>query len=158
LLPDPRLDRVWLSPACAGEATALRAIGAEVVTDLGDGADVAFVDGLRCDFHAIEGALPPGALVRVTVADSSERRWGIAKELEARGWHVLVRVWAIGGIDGAFGYVDVDDRHAVMQWWRLLQPKGVRERLSVAVRLAVGRVGLWRLLCREGFLLARTPV
>lgn len=164
LLPDPRLGPVWLAPECADESTALRAIGVDVVSDPSAGAEAAFVDGARCDFCMIERALPPRTLVRIAIVSSGglrgairERSWGISEELEGRGWQVIARVWAAGGIEAALGYVDLDNRRAVMHWWRTLQPKAARARLRVALRLALARIGLWRLLCREGFVFARTP-
>jgi hypothetical protein len=156
MLPDPRLGRVWLAPECAGEDPTLRAIGVDVVSGLGDGAEAAFVDGSQCDVPSIERALPPGALVRIAVVQG--RGWRISEELETRGWNVLGRVWAPGGIHAALGYVDLDNPRAVMNWWRILQPQGVGARVAVGVRLALVRVGLWRLLCREGFVFARTPL
>jgi hypothetical protein len=156
MLPDPRLGPVWLAPECAGEDTTLRAIGVDVVSGLGGGAEAAFVDGSQCDFPSLEQALSPGALVRIAVVHG--RGWGISDKLEARGWQLLGRVWAAGGIRAALGYVDLDNRRAVMHWWRILQPRGLHARVTVAVRLTLVRVGLWRLLCREGFVFARTPV
>jgi hypothetical protein len=156
MLPDPHLGAVWLAPECAGEDGTLRAIGVDVVSGLDGGAEAAFVGGSQCDFPSLEQALPPGALVRIAVVHGGG--WRISEELEARGWLVLGRVWAAGGIRAALGYVDLDNRRAVMHWWRTLQPRGVHARVAVAVRLALVRVGLWRLLCREGFVFARTPV
>lgn len=165
LLPDPHLGAVWLAPVCAGEGGALRAMGFDVVSEPDDGAEVGFVDGSRCDFSMLERALPLGALVRISVVGVGGLRglrhkcsWDIAAELEARGWQVLGRVWAIGGLEAPLCYVDLDNRHAVTHWWRNLRPRGARARMAVAVRLALARFGSWRLLCHEGFLFARTPM
>ena len=164
VLPDPHLGPVCLGPDCAGETTMLGLMGVDVVRELGDGAEVAFVDGVHCDLAAIERSLPPGALVRIAVGgsgglrSSGERGWSIADELESRGWQVLSRVWAAGGIAAALSYVDLDNRGAVTYWWRTLHRRGVRARLTVSLRLAITRIGLWRLLCHEGFVFARTPM
>lgn len=165
LLPDPQLSPVWLAPECAAEGAVLRTLGVELVSEPADGTELAFVDGSRFDFSLIEHTLPPGALVRIAVAGThglraarQECRWGVAERLEGRGWQVLGRVWAAGGIEAAVGYVDRDNRHAVTHWWRTLEPRGTRARVTVALRLALARIGLWRLPCHEGFVFARTPM
>jgi hypothetical protein len=155
MLPDPHLGSVWLAPECADASAALSATGVDVVSEPG-GAAVAFVDGSKCDFQAIERGLPPGALVRVTV---QARGWQIADDVKGRGWQVIVRIWAAGGIGTASAYVDLDDRRAVMYWWQARAGRrGVRARLARAVRLTLARFGLWRLVCEEGFVFARTPL
>jgi hypothetical protein len=163
MLPDPRLGPVWLAAECAAESTVLGAVGVEVVADPGAAA-VAFVDGSRCDFHEAERTLAPGALVRISVAaprgrrsSNRERGWGIADQLTGRRWQVLGRIWAAGGIKAPSAYIDLDDRHAVVYWWRMPTPRGVRARLAVTLRVTLVRCGLSRLVCREGYVFARTP-
>lgn len=163
LLPDPNLGSVWLAPDCTNEQAALGVMGIDVRREAADRPEVAFVDEASCDFHMIEGTLPPGALVRITVGaggrDHSRRRgrWGIAEELAARGWQVLGRVWTAGGIEAPLAYVDRDNRLAVTSWWRTLEPKGARARLTIGARLMLARIGFWRLPCHEGYVFARTP-
>lgn len=162
MLPDPRLGPVWLAPECMAEAPALSAVGVDVVPEPGNAA-AAFVDGARCDVDEIERTLPHGTLVRITVVDArphgSEhgQGWRVAEQLERRGWQLLGRIWAAGGIDTALAYVDLDDSRAVRYFLRMTPRSGIRRRLEVTVRLTLTRFGLSRMLCHEGFVIARTP-
>jgi hypothetical protein len=162
MLPDPRLGPVWLAPECIAEERALSAVGAEVVAEP-DHAAVAFVGGARCDLDEIESTLPRGTLVRIAVVGAGKSRsgqgsgWLVAEEVDRRGWQLLGRIWAVGGIDAAVAYVDLDDSHAVQHVLRMAPRRGIRARLRVTGRLVLARFRLWRAFCHEGFVVARTP-
>ncbi len=164
-LADPRVGRAWVASECAGTGDALRAIGVEVADELDDRVEIAFFDRRRFDPSELEWRLSAGTIVGIAVrgerADGllswlrSRRRWRV--ELEPRGWQVLARVWAAPRIDGARAYADLDNRWAIMHWWRIQPRARARTRLKVTVVLALARLGWWRLTCREGFVFVRTP-
>lgn len=157
LLPDPDPGPVYLAPECSGESAALEALGFEIAREPGDAA-IAIVDGCHCDLAELERVLPPGAIVRIAVtASRSNGNWNITKQLEDRGWDVLSRIWTPGGIERAAAYVDVDDRTALAYWWRAYPRGDARKRVVGPAGLALARAGSGRMLCREGFVLARTP-
>ena len=165
MLPDPNLGPVWLASDCNDASAALRTAGVDVRSEPDYATEVAFVDVSQCDFQTIERVLPPGALVRISVAGAvglrhsgKARSWGVAEELKGRGWQLVNRVWAVGGIDAALGYIELDNRCAATYWWRTLHPRGARARLTVAAQLTLARSGLCRLLRHEGFVFARTPM
>jgi hypothetical protein len=155
MLPAPDLGRVYVASESAGEAAKLRAVGVPLVDDP-RGATLALVGASPAGIFSLEQALQPGTLVRVAIG--RERSWAIADELRDRGWDVLGRIWALGGIARTVAYVDVDDKRAVMYACRGRRPSSLRARLALVVRLVLGRAGLWRSLCHEGFVFARTPV
>jgi hypothetical protein len=163
LLPDPRLGPVWLAPEYIAERRALGAIGVEVVAEA-DNAAVAFVGGSRCDLDEIESTLPRGTLVRIAVVGAGLSRsgqgpsWRVAKEVQRRGWQPLGKIWAVGGIKNTVAYVDLNDSHAVRHLLRMAPRRGKRARLRVTVQLVLARFRLWRALCNEGFVVARTPM
>lgn len=162
MLADPRLGAVWLAPECQAEEQALCAVGVEVVADPDDAA-FAVVGRSRCDLAEIESTLPAGTLVWIAVARAglagSGRgpSWRVAKQVEGRGWQLLGRIWAVGGIDAAFAYVDLDDSAAVRFLLRMPRRRGLRAKLRGTGGLVFARFRLWQLLCREGFVVARTP-
>jgi hypothetical protein len=164
-LPDPRIGRAWVASECAGTGDALREIGVEVSGVLDDRVEIAFLDRRRLDPHELERRLSPGTIVGIAVRSErtdglrswlrSRRRWRL--DLEPRGWQVLARVWAAPRIDGARAYADLDNRRAIMHWWRMQPRARARTRLKVTVMLTLARLGWWRLTCREGFVFVRTP-
>ena len=171
LLPSPDFSRVWLAPECAHEKRALEAMGIATTTstldasDAVEAVDVAFVDARTLDVPALERTLPGGTLVRIAfsrdVAGSrgrwSTRPWSArSRQLRSRGWRIEAVAWAAPDIRRPRAYAMVNDLLAIRRLLRV-SPAGwsgvVRGRLG----LALTRVGLAQLVCREGVLLARTP-
>ena len=98
------------------------------------------------------------AVARAGLAGSGRGpSWRVAKQVEGRGWQLLGRIWAVGGIDAAFAYVDLDDSAAVRFLLRMPRRRGLRAKLRGTGGLVFARFRLWQLLCREGFVVARTP-
>jgi len=155
MLPVPDLGRVYLASESSGDAARLRAVGVSVVDEPRD-ATLAFVDASLGHISSLERDLAPGTLVRVAI--EGDRSWGISSELRTRGWQVLCRIWAVGGITNASAYVDLDDQRAVRYAWQRRRPADLRARLALVIRLVLARAGLSRALCREGFVFARTPL
>lgn len=165
LLPEPDFRRVWLAPECAHERSALEAIGLTTCDAIEDDVDVAFTDASHLDLAAIERGLAAGTLVRIAVSRAawpvgarwSPRPWtSRCRSLQARGWQIEAAAWAAPSITRPRAYARVTDRLAVR---RLLavSPAGRSGVLRARLGLLLTRFGLVEIVCREGFILARTP-
>lgn len=168
LLAEPALGVVWVPNDHPDDTAALRSIGIEVTSEFQPPVDFAFAYGESVDLATLETSLRPATPVRILILRRPKgaswwypaHRWAVWRRLlESRGWEVVVSAWSAPNAARPRAYAPVDAAGAIRYFAdSSASRKGAVLAAILRIGLRLGSVGLVDATCREGVIVARTPL